>query len=1247
MSANVKVVEGDVEMSRDRSSLPTLEAIDCPQNSEISSKIAGKALEESVDQNSSLTKEHTRGIVDVLPSEPPDKSFEASDKLEPEEDAHRYNGGTIRMTAHEAGGAKKRNRPKQKIVVSSLQNAFQPVGEDSAGKKYWFDGEKSLYESSSALHPNGLAEEVTLVCKSVRQWTSKYKELLQQSHPKDTQLAQLIKNHFLPLVKKAISQKDKAVMKLSEANEQPTQAVSATSSASDSGKVSEGKPQVPSFHQLQHPLMANPQNYCYVIPTPLGPQVVMNSQAAGQSLPHQVSSHPSLTMASQQSSSASVSSGRNTEHKLSASTSDILASAHSTKSLPTDVPPKGTPLSSPPVSLASQTPQTLYYPPSAPYSVHKDPKSGQSYFLSNQGQIMGQPYTLMQLPDGRYVQVPSSLPPYHLQQQMHSQKYLYQAQAKSMQPPLSESSAVGSKTSTVSEAEDSRRTSFDVVEPSKSANEELKNTKGVHESVFLPELASDVPKCFRVPLQEHMGEINSCERCSIVKEVNAAYSSMQQSTRNESTKPDGNVGVGFEASVVQSSSKPQVALPSKHRRKKNPIKSHSPSPEVFLPLDKEDRKKLSESQLALVENKLQVSKDVENEKSFLPQGDCSPDVASPVMRLKSSRDGSVNDLPGELVEREEANFEASKPVVPEKSANDQGSTHHSKDGGQLGENEDQRPISATESEGAIEGQLMVSIERRLYDLIHQTHKERPVVSPVHSDGSSANISDCEAVPSVNKVDSDTARVIAMFAEPNRAKRRCVAAREEMQKLQKMFGQPKNKKKVRRRAPSRRSVRLLQEKPAKYEDDGNSSPERDEKASQKDNDSDAEEEEDTEEYDMDAVYVFSSQMANHAAKAVADGRYYSITKWHASQSLDSIYLKTATTSPSNGSESIAAKFSNKLYSSSFHVDSASQASSVKHGEGESDVESSKKSTSSDDDDSSDGESESDQETPNKDEAVREEKDSEVFSPTKQYGAKQLLFAAEGRIGRINSKAEGPADSLPDDMEPSHVSAPQLSPDDSKSKAAAPECTTVGKLSTSSTEDLPASGIATEEKGRKTQEENSVLKATNEAHSPNNGTSDQVQVTLIARTSTVGPLVTEPSASTSHHVSSLPSMLPQATLSSTSGVFPVLPSSPYMGESLRSQQPFQIGPVHMRPNPNVPIGPNPYVSIPQFPYPPHPRSSFHPQYHADQQAFRTVHHGMPPVQRVHDPNWMYSQQLRPPYISSMHKTLNSSQSTSRTS
>ena len=121
MSANVKVVEGDVEMSRDRSSLPTSEAIDCPQNSEISSKIAGKALEESVDQNSSLTKEHTRGIVDVLPSEPPDKSFEASDKLEPEEDAHRYNGGTIRMTAHEAGGAKKRNRPKQKIVVSSLQ----------------------------------------------------------------------------------------------------------------------------------------------------------------------------------------------------------------------------------------------------------------------------------------------------------------------------------------------------------------------------------------------------------------------------------------------------------------------------------------------------------------------------------------------------------------------------------------------------------------------------------------------------------------------------------------------------------------------------------------------------------------------------------------------------------------------------------------------------------------------------------------------------------------------------------------------------------------------------------------------------------------------------------------------------------------------------------------------------------------------------------------------------------------------
>ena len=74
----------------------------------------------------------------------------------------------------------------------------------------------------------------------------------------------------------------------------------------------------------------------------------------------------------------------------------------------------------------------------------------------------------------------------------------------------------------------------------------------------------------------------------------------------------------------------------------------------------------------------------------------------------------------------------------------------------------------------------------------------------------------EPLPPLEKVDLDTLSEITRDGEssnmqPPRAKRRCVAMREEMQKLHKLLGNHGTKEETRKRIPSRRSsVRQSQE-----------------------------------------------------------------------------------------------------------------------------------------------------------------------------------------------------------------------------------------------------------------------------------------------------------------------------------------------------------------------------------------------------------------------------------------------------
>ena len=103
--------------------------------------------------------------------------------------------------------------------------------------------------------------------------------------------------------------------------------------------------------------------------------------------------------------------------------------------------------------------------------------------------------------------------------------------------------------------------------------------------------------------------------------------------------------------------------------------------------------------------------------------------------------------------------------------------------------------------------------------------------------------------------------------------------------------------------------------------------------------------------------------------------------------------------------------------------------------------------------------------------------------------------------------------------------------------------------------------------------------------------------------------------------------------------------YVADSFRSQQPVQVAPLAMGPNTSVPMGAHPYVGIRQFPYQSHPQAPFAPQYHADQ-GFPMLRHNLPPVPRLQDPNWAAYQYfcMPPPYLPNMHKTPNTTKSTS---
>ena len=412
------------------------------------------------------------------------------------------------------------------------------------------------------------------------------------------------------------------------------------------------------------------------------------------------------------------------------------------------------------------------------------------------------------------------------------------------------------------------------------------------------------------------------------------------------------------------------------------------------------------------------------------------------------------------------------------------------------------------------------------------------------------------------------------------------------------------------------------------------------------------EDNDEDYDMNTVYVFSSRMANLAAKAVADEKFESITKWHVSQLGHSTYLKPAIVSPSYDPDSIAAKFSNKPYSSSLYMDCGD--------DGESDADSSKKSSSSDDDDdSSDGETESERDTSPKALVPRTTKDPELLSPTLRYGAKQLLFAAEGRTKRIPSKPDQPKPSPPTAVTLSPVNVSSSTCVDSNMSSAVTVDSTVSRNASTPLESNKAvvtsggqsTAQATVEEDSNPTRHESDTEQTDSGQSPKyNKTTEAKYVQSVPSVSV--PSISQPSSLASMvrgHNSQLANMLPpNSAMHGTTTVLP-MQSSPYVADSFRSQQPVQVAPLAMRPNTSVPMGAHPYVGIRQFPYQSHPQAPFAPQYHADQ-SFPMLRHNLPPVPRLQDPNWAaYPHQYfcPPPYLPNMRKTPNTTKSTSRTS
>ena len=151
--------------------------------------------------------------------------------------------------------------------------------------------------------------------------------------------------------------------------------------------------QMPTFNPLQQRIPGHPQGYYFVISTPMGPQIVMNPHATGHLNPAQGSSHHTLTSGSESltSPTASVPSERKVEQKSSCTSTETqnTVSFQPSKSLSTGSDQKSPVLKSPAPSHASQHPQPLYCHPPTPYSIHTDPKSGQSYFVPNQGSMLG------------------------------------------------------------------------------------------------------------------------------------------------------------------------------------------------------------------------------------------------------------------------------------------------------------------------------------------------------------------------------------------------------------------------------------------------------------------------------------------------------------------------------------------------------------------------------------------------------------------------------------------------------------------------------------------------------------------------------------------------------------------------------------------------------------------------------------------------------------------------------------------
>ena len=116
MSVDSMNMNTDAEMTEEPHSIPS-QAVESSQNSNNTTKVVSKASESAVYQKSPSVAEIPLGTDEALPFKPEERK--ESERLD--NDVQRCNGDPTKVSASDVKSPNKRNRPKEKTVVSSLQ----------------------------------------------------------------------------------------------------------------------------------------------------------------------------------------------------------------------------------------------------------------------------------------------------------------------------------------------------------------------------------------------------------------------------------------------------------------------------------------------------------------------------------------------------------------------------------------------------------------------------------------------------------------------------------------------------------------------------------------------------------------------------------------------------------------------------------------------------------------------------------------------------------------------------------------------------------------------------------------------------------------------------------------------------------------------------------------------------------------------------------------------------------------------